>query len=248
MTNVAIVTGGSRGIGRACALQLAKAGYTVVVNYAANADAAAWVVREIEAAGGKAVAVKGDVAREADILTLFAEADKLGALKVLVNNAGISGLSNRLDEMSSERLERIFSINITGSFVCAREAVKRMSTRHGGTGGAIVNLSSAAALLGAPGMGVDYAATKGAIDSFTIGLGREVAAEGIRVNAVRPGIIDTEIHDSMGIPNRIEKIRDQIPIKREGTAEEVANVICWLASDAASYVTGAILNVAGGRC
>ena len=246
--NVAIVTGGSRGIGRACCLQLGRAGYTVVVNYASNAEAANWVVREIESAGGKAVAVKGDVAHERDILALFAEADKLGQLKVLVNNAGITGLANRLDEMSAERLSHLFAINLTGSFICAREAVKRMSTRHGGTGGAIVNLSSAAAVHGAPGVGVDYAASKGAIDIFTVGLGREVAAEGVRVNAVRPGIIDTEIHASMGFPDRVATIRDSLPMKREGTADEVANAIVWLASDAASYVTGAILNVAGGRC
>lgn len=245
---VAIVTGGSRGIGRACCLQLGRAGYAVAVNYASNAEAADWVVREIESTGGKAVAVKGDVAHESDILALFAEADKLGHLKVLVNNAGITGLANRLDEMSAERLSHLFAINLTGSFLCAREAVKRMSTRHGGTGGAIVNLSSAAAVHGAPGVGVDYAASKGAIDIFTVGLGREVAAEGVRVNAVRPGIIDTEIHASMGFPDRVATIRDSLPMKREGTADEVANAIVWLASDAASYVTGAILNVAGGRC
>ena len=195
-TSVAIVTGGSRGIGRACCLQLAKAGYAVVVNYAANADAADWVVREIEASGGSAVAVQGDVAHEADILRIFAAADKLGTLKVLINNAGVVDLTARVDEMSVERLTRMFGINLTGSFLCAREAVKRMSTKHGGQGGAIVNLSSAAAVHGAPGAYVDYAASKGAIDILTIGLGREVAAEGIRVNAVRPGIIDTEIHAS----------------------------------------------------
>ena len=248
IAKAAIVTGGSRGIGRACSLQLAKAGYTVVVNYTANAEAAAWVVREIEAAGGKAVAVKGDVARESDILALFAAADQLGALKVLINNAGIMDPVGRVDETGAERLARVLAINVAGSFLCAREAVKRMSTKQGGSGGAIVNLSSAAAVHGAPGQAVDYALSKGAIDVFTIGLGREVAAEGIRVNAVRPGIIDTEIHASAGMPGRIAMIRDSIPIKREGSAEEVANAICWLASDAASYVTGAILNVAGGRC
>ena len=245
---VAIVTGGSRGIGRACAVQLASMGYAVVVNYTANVEAAQWVVREIENKGGTAIAVRADVAHEQDILALFAEADKLGTLKVLINNAGVLDLPARVDEMSLERLNRTFNINLTGAFLCAREAVKRMSTKRGGTGGAIVNLSSAAAVHGAPGANVDYAASKGAIDLLTIGLGREVAAEGVRVNAVRPGIIDTEIHASGGMPDRVAQLRDSIPIKREGTAEEVANAVCWLASDAASYVAGAILNVAGGRC
>ena len=216
MTDVAIVTGGSRGIGRAVALKLGKAGYTVVVNYATNAKAADEVVKSIEASSGKAVAVKGDVGVEADVLALFAAADKLGTLKVLMNNAGIMGSQARLDEMSTERLKHLFDINILGSFLCAREAVKRMSTKHGGQGGAIVNLSSAASVLGAPGLGIEYAASKGAIDVMTIGLGREVAAEGIRVNAVRPGIIDTDIHDSSGIPGRVKMMRDVIPMKREG--------------------------------
>ena len=245
---VAIVTGGSRGIGRACSLQLAKAGYAVVVNYSTNAEAADWVVREIAAAGGKAVAVAGDVASEADVLALFQAAGRLGPLKVLINNAGIMDVGARLDEMSAERLKRLFDTNIMGSFLCAREAVKRMSTKHGGTGGCIVNQSSAAAVLGAPGLGVEYAASKGAIDTLTIGLGREVAAEGIRVNAVRPGIIDTEIHDSSGIPGRVKMMRDLIPIKREGSADEVADVILWLCSEQSSYVVGTIVAVAGGRC
>jgi NAD(P)-dependent dehydrogenase (short-subunit alcohol dehydrogenase family) len=248
MTNVAIVTGGSRGIGRATALKLGALGYTVVVNYASNEAAANEVVKSITAQGGKAVAVKGDVAKEADVLALFAAADKLGPLKILINNAGVMDHQNRLDEMSTERLKRLFDINILGSFLCAREAVKRMSTKHGGSGGAIVNQSSAAAALGAPGLGVEYAASKGAMDVLTIGLGREVAAEGIRVNAVRPGIIDTEIHDSSGIPGRVKLMRDQIPMKREGKAEEVADVIIWLCSDQSSYVTGSIVPVAGGRC
>ena len=248
MTQVAIVTGGSRGIGRATALKLGALGYTVVVNYASNETAATEVVNAITAKGGKAVAIKGDVAREADVLALFAAADKLGPLKVLINNAGVMDHQNRLDEMSTERLKRIFDINILGSFLCAREAVKRMSTKHGGSGGVIVNQSSAAAALGAPGLGVEYAASKGAMDVLTIGLGREVAAEGIRVNAVRPGIIDTEIHDSSGIPGRVKMMRDQIPMKREGKAEEVADVILWLCSDQSSYVTGSIVPVAGGRC
>ena len=245
---VAIVTGGSRGIGRAAALKLGAAGYTVVVNYTANEAAANDVVKSITSAGGKAVAVKGDVAKEADILALFAAADKLGPLKVLVNNAGVMDQQNRLDEMSTERIRRILDINTFGSILCAREAVKRMSTKHGGSGGSIVNMSSAAAYHGAPGLGVEYGASKGAIDVLTIGLGREVAAEGVRVNALRPGIIDTEIHDSSGIPGRVKLMRDAIPMKREGTADEVADAIMWLCSDQSSYVTGAIIPVAGGRC
>jgi NAD(P)-dependent dehydrogenase (short-subunit alcohol dehydrogenase family) len=248
MTDVAIVTGGSRGIGRAVSLKLGQAGYLVVVNYASNAKAAAEVVAAIAKAGGQAVAVQGDVAVEADVLRLFDAADRLGRLKVLMNNAGIMDRQNRLDEMSTDRLRRLFDVNILGSFLCAREAVKRMSTKHGGAGGAIVNLSSAAAVLGAPALGVEYAASKGAIDVLTLGLGREVAAEGIRVNAVRPGIIDTEIHDSSGIPGRVKMMRDAIPMKREGTAEEVADAMMWLASEQSSYVTGTIVAVAGGRC
>ncbi|MEQ1524696.1 MAG: SDR family oxidoreductase [Aestuariivirga sp.] len=245
--DVAIVTGGSRGIGAATCLLLAKAGYLVVVNYVLNAAAAKAVVTQIEKAGGKAAAIKGDVASEKDIVALFKAADQLGQLKVLVNNAGIIDLKARVDEMSAERLARMFAINITGSFLCAGEAVKRMSTRHGGSGGAIVNLSSAAATLGSPGWFVDYAASKGAIDTFTIGLAREVAAEGIRVNAVRPGIIDTDIHASGGEPDRIAQMRGQLPMQREGTAMEVAEAIVWLASDKASYVTGTCLGVSGGR-
>jgi NAD(P)-dependent dehydrogenase (short-subunit alcohol dehydrogenase family) len=244
MTNkIAIVTGGSRGIGRAAALKLGAAGYTVVVNYTANAAAADAVVKSITSAGGKA-----DVAKEADILALFAAADKLGTLKVLVNNAGVMDQQNRLDEMTTERIRRILDINTFGSILCAREAVKRMSTKHGGTGGSIVNMSSAAAYHGAPGLGVEYGASKGAIDVLTIGLGREVAAEGVRVNALRPGIIDTEIHDSSGIPGRVKMMRDAIPMKRDGTADEVADAIMWLCSDQSSYVTGSIIPVAGGRC
>jgi NAD(P)-dependent dehydrogenase (short-subunit alcohol dehydrogenase family) len=245
--DVAIVTGGSRGIGAATSLLLAKAGYFVVVNYVSNAAAAKAVVTQIEKAGGKAAAIKGDVASEKDILALFKAADQFGSLKVLINNAGVVDVKARIDEMSAERLARMFAINIAGSFLCAREAVKRMSTRHGGSGGAIVNMSSAAATLGAPGMFVDYAASKGAIDTFTLGLAREVAGEGIRVNAVRAGIIDTEIHASGGEPDRISQIRGQLPMQREGTAMEVAEAIIWLASDKASYVTGTCLGVSGGR-
>jgi NAD(P)-dependent dehydrogenase (short-subunit alcohol dehydrogenase family) len=248
MTEVAIVTGGSRGIGRAVALKLGKAGYTVVVNYASNAKAAEEVVGLIGQDGGKAVAIQGDVASEADVLRLFAEADRLGTLRVLMNNAGIMDSQARLDEMSTERIKRMFDINVIGSFLCAREAVKRMSTKHGGMGGAIVNLSSAAAVLGAPGLGIEYASSKGAIDVMTIGLGREVAAEGIRVNAVRPGIIDTEIHESSGIPGRVKLMREVIPMKREGSAEEVADAMMWLVSNQSTYVTGTIVAVAGGRC
>lgn len=245
--DVAIVTGGSRGIGAACCLLLAKAGYLVVVNYVSNAQAAKAIVTQIQKAGGKAVAVQGDVASERDIMALFLAADQFGRLKVLINNAGVIDVKARVDEMSAERLARMFAINITGSFLCAREAVKRMSTRHGGSGGAIVNLSSAAATLGAPGMFVDYAASKGAIDVFTLGLAREVAGEGIRVNAVRPGIIDTDIHASGGEPDRVAQMRAQLPMQREGTAMEVAEAIVWLASDKASYVTGTCLGVSGGR-
>ncbi|MDP1701453.1 MAG: SDR family oxidoreductase [Aestuariivirga sp.] len=245
--DVAIVTGGSRGIGAATSLLLAKADYLVVVNYVSNAAAAKAVVSQIEQAGGKAVAIKGDVASEKDIVALFKAADQFGQLKVLVNNAGVIDMKARIDEMSAGRLARMFAINITGSFLCAREAVKRMSTRHGGTGGAIVNLSSAAATLGSPGMFVDYAASKGAIDVFTLGLAREVASEGIRVNAVRPGIIDTDIHASVGEPDRVAQMRGQLPMQREGTSLEVAEAIIWLASDKASYVTGTCLGVSGGR-
>ena len=248
LANVAIVTGGSRGIGRAVALRLGAEGYTVVVNYASNASAADEVVSAIVKDGGKAVAVQADVAKEADILALFAAADKLGPLKVLINNAGVMDTQARLDEMSTARIRRMFDINVMGSFICAREAVKRMSTKHGGMGGCIVNQSSAAAVLGAPGLGIEYAASKGAIDVLTLGLGREVAAEGIRVNAVRPGIIDTEIHDSSGIPGRVKLLRDVIPMKREGKADEVADVIMWLCSEQSSYVVGTIVTVAGGRC
>jgi NAD(P)-dependent dehydrogenase (short-subunit alcohol dehydrogenase family) len=244
---VAVVTGGSRGIGAATCRLLGARGFVVVVNYARDLAAAEHVVSGIVAAGGEAVAVKADVAGEAEVCELFMAADRLGALKVLVNNAGVVDLNSRLDAMSVARLNRMFGINIIGSFVAAREAVRRMSTRHGGTGGAIVNVSSVAALLGAPSLYVDYAASKGAIDTFTLGLAREVAEEGIRVNAVRPGIIDTDIHASGGAPERVAAMRSVIPMKREGTADEVAAAIAWLVSDEASYVTGAIINVGGGR-
>ena len=247
MADVVVITGGSRGIGAACARLAAKAGYDVCLNYVSNRDAASAVVSEIEAAGGTARAVAGDVGNNDDVIALFKAADEMGTLKGLINNAGVLDVRSRIDEMTPERLERIMRTNILGSFFCAREAVIRMSTKRGGEGGAIVNLSSIAALLGAPNQYADYAASKGAIDTFTRGLALEVAEEGIRVNGVRPGIIDTEIHASGGEPDRARKLRDIIPMKREGNAEEVAEAIVWLMSGKASYVTGATLDVSGGR-
>ena len=244
---VAIVTGGSRGIGRACALGLAEDGFDVVVNYAGNRDAAEDVVAGIMARGRKAVAVQGNVADETDVAAIFAAADALGPLKVLVNNAGVVDVAQPVVEMSTARLRRMFDINVMGSFFCAREAIKRMSTRLGGTGGAIINMSSIAPRLGAPGQYVDYAAAKGAIDAFTLGLGREVASEGIRVNGVQPGLIETDIHASGGIPDRVARLRTTIPIQRGGTAEEVAEAVRWLASDKASYAVGSLITVSGGR-
>jgi NAD(P)-dependent dehydrogenase (short-subunit alcohol dehydrogenase family) len=244
---VAIVTGGSRGIGRATALALAAGGTRVCIGYVSNAQAAAEVVTTIEAKGGKAIAVKCDVASEADILKLFEAADAFGTLGALVNSAGVVDVTARVDEMSAERMQRMMNVNVIGSMLCAREAVKRMSTKHGGTGGVIVNVSSAAATLGSPGQYVDYAASKAAIDAFTVGLGREVSAEGIRVAAVRPGLIDTEIHASGGEPDRVHRLAHTVPIKRAGSADEVASAIVWLISDQASYVTAAVLDVSGGR-
>lgn len=247
MANVVIVTGGSRGIGAEAAKLSAAAGNLVCVNYVSNADAAKKIVDEIEAAGGKAVAIQGDVGVEADILNLFGEADKLGTLVGLVNNAGIVAKSDRVENYTVERLEKMYRVNVIGSILCAREAVKRMSTKHGGKGGTIVNLSSAAAYLGSPNMYVDYAGAKAAIDTFTKGLALEVADEGIRVNAVRPGLIDTEIHESGGEIDRIKRLEHTVPIKRAGSAKEVAQGIIWLMSDQSSYVTGDCLNVTGGR-
>ncbi|MFL5112635.1 MAG: SDR family oxidoreductase, partial [Microvirga sp.] len=245
---VVVITGGSRGIGRATAIAAAARGFRVVVGYASNEAAANQVVAEIERKNGKAVAVKCDVAEEADILKLFEAADKFGSLGALVNNGGIVGKSGvRVDEMSAERIQRVMAINVTGSILCAREAVKRMSTKHGGKGGVIVNLSSVAAKLGAPNTYVDYAASKGAIDSFTVGLGYEVAGEGIRVAAIRPGLIDTEIPAAGGEPDRAHRLAHMVPMKRVGTADEIANAIVWLMSDDDSYVTSAILDVSGGR-
>lgn len=243
-----IITGASRGIGRAIALKAAAEGYAVCVNYATNAGAADEVVRKIEAAGGLALAVQADVSREEDILHLFAVVDgAMPPLGALVNNAGIVDAAARLDEMDRARLERMFSTNITGPFLCAREAVRRLSTRHGGNGGAIINISSVAARLASPSEYVDYAASKAAVDTMTKGLAVEVAAEGVRVNCVRPGLIRTEIHASGGQPDRIERVEKVVPIRRAGEAEEVADVVVWLLSPQASYVTGALIDVAGGR-
>jgi NAD(P)-dependent dehydrogenase (short-subunit alcohol dehydrogenase family) len=245
---VVIITGGSRGIGRATALAAAARGYRVVVAYASNKAAADEVVAAIEAKNGKAIAVKCDVGEEGDILRLFEAADKFGTLGALVNNGGIVGKSGvRVDEMSAERIQRVMAVNVTGSILCAREAVKRMSTRHGGKGGVIVNISSVAAKLGSANTYVDYAASKGAIDTFTVGLAQEVAGEGIRVAGIRPGLIDTDIHASGGEPDRAHRLAHMVPMKRVGRAEEIANAVVWLLSDEASYVTGTTLDVSGGR-
>jgi NAD(P)-dependent dehydrogenase (short-subunit alcohol dehydrogenase family) len=248
LDEVLLVTGGSRGIGAATALLAARKGFAVAVNYTRNAEAADEVVRAIRAGGGKAEAIRADVADEAQVLAMFAAVDqKLGRLTALVNNAGIVDQTSRVDEMSLDRLKRMFDINVIGSFLCAREAVRRMSTRHGGKGGSIVNVSSAAARLGAPGQYVDYAAAKGAIDTFTIGLAKEVAAEGIRVNAVRPGLIETDIHASGGLPNRVKDLQHLVPMQRGGSADEVAQSIVWLLSPEASYTTMSLIDVSGGR-
>jgi NAD(P)-dependent dehydrogenase (short-subunit alcohol dehydrogenase family) len=243
-----LITGGSRGIGAATALLAAADGYCICVNYRQDRAAAEAVVRKIEHSGGRAIAVQADVAREEDVLRLFETMDaRLGTLAALVNNAGIVDRQMRVDQMPAARLMHLFATNVVGAFLCAREAVRRMSTRHGGQGGVIVNVSSAAARFGAPHEYVDYAATKGAIDTFTIGLAKEVAAEGIRCSAVRPGIVDTEIHAAGGEPDRIARVAPSIPLERAGRPEEVAQAILWLLSDKASYATGAILDVAGGR-
>ena len=245
---IVIVTGASRGIGAATARLAAARGYDVCVNYKTNRDAALRVVAGVERAGRRAIAAQADVAHEAEVVRLFEICDEqLGVLTALVNNAGILETQARVDAVDAARLQRILATNVVGAFVCAREAVKRMSTRHGGRGGAIVNLSSIAARLGAPGEYVDYAASKGAVDTMTVGLAREVAEEGIRVNAVRAGFIYTDIHASGGDPGRVDRVKTFVPMKRGGTAEEVAQAVLWLLSDEASYATGTFLDVAGGR-
>ena len=244
---VVLVTGGGRGIGAATAKLAAQRGYAVCVNYLRNRDAAESVAGAIKREGGEARAVAGDIAREADVIRMFDEAASMGRIAALVNNAGILERQTRLDDMEAARFERVFATNITGAFLCAREAVRRMSTRHGGAGGAIVNVSSMASRLGSPGEYVDYAASKGAIDALTIGLAKEVAAEGIRVNAVRPGVIYTEIHASGGEPGRVDRVKSAVPMQRGGQPEEVARAILWLLSDESSYSTGTFIDVSGGR-
>ena len=248
MSKVVLITGGSRGIGAATALLAARQGFAVAVNYTANSLAADEVVRQIRQAGGQGMTVQANVADEAQVMAMFERVDaKLGRLTALVNNAGVVDVPSRVDAMSYQRLQRMFEINVFGSFICAREAIRRMSTQFGGEGGSIVNVSSVAARLGAPGQYVDYAAAKGAIDTFTVGLAKEVATEGIRVNAVRPGIIETEIHASGGLPNRARDLTPLIPMQRPGSAEDVAQTIVWLLGENASYTTGALIDVTGGR-
>ena len=248
MKKVLLITGASRGIGAATAVLAAQRGYAVCVNYRQNQIAAETVVQAVKAAGQDAVAIAADVAVEADVVRLFDTCDRaLGPLAALVNNAGILETQMRLDAMDAARLQRVFAVNVIGSFLSAREAVRRMSTKHGGAGGAIVNLSSGASRLGSPGEYVDYASSKGAIDTMTVGLAKEVAEEGIRVNAVRAGFIYTEIHASGGEPNRVERVKALVPMKRGGTVGEVAAAILWLLSDEASYTTGSFIDVAGGK-
>jgi Dehydrogenases with different specificities (related to short-chain alcohol dehydrogenases) len=248
MDKVMLITGASRGIGAATAQLAARRGYAVCLNYRQRADAAEQLAQRIRQAGGRAITVAADVADEKQVAALFAAIDReFGRLDVLVNNAGMLERQMRLEEMDAARLQRVFATNVLGSFLCAREAIKRMSTAHGRRGGAIVNLSSVAARLGAPNEYIDYAAAKAAIDAMTIGLAKEVAAEGIRVNAVRPGVVYTDIHASGGEPDRVERVRASVPMARGGQPEEIAEAVLWLASDQASYSSGALLDVAGGR-
>ncbi|HSJ91881.1 MAG TPA: SDR family oxidoreductase [Ilumatobacter sp.] len=245
---VVLVTGGSRGIGAATARLAAERGDDVAISYVRDAAAAEGVVEECTAAGVRAIAVRADVAEESEVVAFFdAAVDEFGRIDVVVNNAGILHRAARLDEFTVQRLQEVVAVNVVGAIIVAREAVRRMSTRHGGFGGAIVNVSSAASYLGSPNEFIDYAATKGAVDSMTIGLAKEVAAEGIRVNAVRPGLILTDIHESSGIEDRVGKLAPNVPMQRGGTAVEVAETILWLASDAASYITGTLVNCSGGR-
>ena len=248
MNKVILITGSSRGIGAATARLAAERGYAVCVNYLANQPAAQAVVAEITAKGGSAIAVQADVSQEADVIGLFAAVDRqLGALSALVNNAGTLETQMRVDEMDAARINRLLTTNVTSYFLCAREAVRRMSTRYGGNGGAIVNVSSVASRLGSAGEYVDYAASKGAVDTLTIGLSREVATEGIRVNAVRPGFIYTDIHALGGEPGRVDRVKAVVPMQRGGQPIEVAHAILWLLSDEASYATGTFIDLAGGK-
>lgn len=248
MSKAVLITGASRGIGAATARIAAARGYHVCVNYRSDARAASEVVAQIKANGGSAFATQADVSLESDVLRLFETLDrKIGPLSALVNNAGTLERQMRVEEMSAERIQRVFATNVIGAMLCAREAVKRMSTKHGGSGGAIVNVSSMAARLGSPNEYVDYAASKGAIDTFTVGLAKEVAAEGIRVNAVRPGLIYTDMHASGGEPGRVDRLKASLPMQRGGEPEEVARAILWLLSDEASFVTGTFIDVSGGR-
>lgn len=245
---IMLITGGSRGIGAATALLAAANGYAIALNYNKNKPAADTVVNKIKASGGNAIAIQADISVEAEVVRLFDETDRQpGTLDCLVNNAGILEKQMRVENMTADRLNRIFAANITGQIICAREAIKRMSTKHGGKGGTIINVSSIAARLGSPDEYVDYAASKGAIDTFTIGLSKEVAAEGIRVNAVRPGLIYTDIHADGGEPGRVDRLKASLPMKRGGQPEEIAEAILWLASDKSSYATGSFIDLGGGR-
>ena len=248
MKKTILITGGGRGIGAACALLAAEQGYRVCINYRSDDAAASRIVRSIEEGGGEAIALRADVALETEVEHLFAQVDaRFGRLDALVNNAGVLARQMRVDQMDAARIGRIMATNVVGSFLCAREAVRRMSTKHGGTGGTIVNVSSRAAVLGSPGEYVDYAASKAAVDALTVGLSKEVAGEGIRVNGVRPGLIHTQMHADGGEPGRVERLQSSVPMARGGEPEEVARAVLWLLSDAASYTTGSFIDVSGGR-